>query len=611
VLDRHQPNPYHVAAILILTLWTARPPLVWPGTMERLRMSSRILSVCTCILLLSMFLPAFGLAQGTAVVDTANGGGVYFLQDGVDENATDEAKISKLNEMLLANPTDAKSWNDLGVLYATAEKFDLARDSFIKAVQASPKEGDFHRNLGLVFSRLGMFDMAVAEFGQYRRYDELGGHDYWRLIGGAQMKAGQTDDARTTFEEGIEAFEPDLGAAGLRLVLQLNQLEDEQGNEAAVRTLLEKHTKAAQNFLRAFAGQENPSGVDGYREAKSILHNRVGVMVEDGKLMEQSGLFAEAAVHYEGAYDLAPERDDLLPRLVDCYLKQDKDLEAGVAARLARDEHPDKAGTWIATGKVYEQTNKREEAVKAYEKAYSIDEMDDLRVAIGNLYMRMGQDQQASKWLKAGVSDGDTKPEVVYNYAVSLMREKKYHAAIPSLKTVTRQLPDFYQGWLALAQCLQLTKQYSAAIEPYQKAYDLQPDAKLAFHLGSVAEKSKHFDKSIEAYNMALALDPTYTKAQYNLALTYMGAKRYEEAAAAFDALVELDGPSYKAYYSQGLSYYDLAKYDEALEAYDMALAEKETVNVYNNVGLVYDKLGNKKEAAKWYKDAAALKGGK
>ncbi len=574
-------------------------------------MSSRLFLVCTSIFLVSTALPVRGLAQGTAVTDTADGGGVYFLQDGVDEDATDEAKISKLNEMLLADPTNAKSWNDLGVLYASAGKFDVARDSFIKAVQASPQEGDFHRNLGLVFSRLGMFDMAVAEFGQYRRFDEFGGHDYWRLIGGAQMSAGQIDEARQTFTEGIAAFEPDLGTPGLRLVLQLNQLEDEQGNESAVRTLLAKHTEAAQRFLRAFEGLEDPLGVDGYREAKSILHNRVGVMVDDGKLMEESGLFAEAAQRFKGAYDLAPERDDLLPRLVDCYLKQELNLEAGVAARLARDEHPDKAGTWIATGKVYEHTDKREEAVKAYEKAFEIDQIDDLRVAIGNLYMRMGQDQNASKWLKAGVSDSDTKPEVVYNYAVSLMREKKYHAAIPSLKTVTRQLPDFFQGWLALAQCLQLTKQYGAAVAPYENAYRLQPEAKLAFHLGSVAEKSKRFDKSIEAYNMALTMDPTYDKAQYNLALTYMSAKRYEEATVAFDALVELSGPSYKAYYSQGLSFYYLGKYDEALEAYDMALAEKETVNVYNNVGLVYDKLGNKKEAAKWYKDAAALKGGK
>ncbi len=562
-------------------------------------------------LLLSVLLSGTALAQVTTVVDTANGGGVHYIRPEIGDDMSDEEKISVLNEKLLADPTDGKSWNDLGVIYATNEEYDKARDSFIRAVQTTPTEGDYHRNLGMVFSRLGMHEMAVAEFGQYRNFDKLGGRDFWRLIGGAQKQAGMIDEARATFEEGIKAFEPGLGPDGFRLVLQLNQLEDEQGDEQAVRELLEKHTPPVMSFLRSFEGrEETAAGADGYREATSIIHNRVGVMVADGKLMEDSGLFAEAAGLYKTAYELAPERDDLLPRLVDCYLKQDLNLEAGVAARLARDEHPENSGTWIASGKVYEHTNKRQEAVEAYEKAYEIDELDDLRVAIGNLYMRMGEDKKASKWLKAGLNGADTKPEVVYNYAVSLMREKKYHAAIPSLKNVTRDLPEFYQGWLALAQCLHMTKQYSAAIDPYQEAFNLQPEAKLAFHMGSMAQKSKQYDKSIESYKMALALDATYVKAQYNLALTYMAAKKYDEATAAFDALVELEGPTYRAYYSQGLSYYYQGKYDEALESYDLALVEKETVNVYNNVGLVYDKLGNKKEAAKWYKDAQAIKDG-
>jgi tetratricopeptide (TPR) repeat protein len=430
------------------------------------------------------------------------------------------------------------------------------------------------------------------------------------LIGNAQLAAGQVDEARATMQEGIRAFGPRLGPDGFRLVLQLSQLERDQENDQGVRELLEAQTGAARSFLDGLAGSGDPGNEEGYREAKTILLSRVNLMVDDAKLMEDSGLYAEAAALYRKAYDLAPERDDLLPRLVTCHLKQEQTLEAGVAARLARDQHPDKAGTWIATGKVYEHTNRREDAVKAYEQAYAIEPMDDVRVAIGNLYMRMGQDKEASKWLKAGVGGNDTKPEVVYNYAVSLMREKKFHAAIASLRTVTRELPDYQQGWFALAQCLQVTGQYGAAVEPYQQAFNLAPDAKLAFQLGSVAEKAGQFDKSIDAYTMAMALDPTYQKAQYNLALSYMGAKRYEEAVAAFDTLLAFEGPSYRAFYSQGLSYYYLGRYDEALEAYDQALAEKETVNVYNNIGLVYDKLGNKKEAAKWYLDAKKIKQG-
>jgi len=550
------------------------------------------------------------LAQDDAEPDTVDNEMIQFSYPEVDGKLTIDEKISILNEKLTKDPADAKSWNDLGVLYAGQEKFDVARDAFIRAIQADHTNGDFHRNLGLAFSKLGMHEMAVIEFDAYRKFDSMGGRDYWRLIGGAQMQAGMIDDARTTYTEGITAMEPDLGAEGFRLVLALNQLEVEKGTEEAVRALLEKYTPAAVAFTRTAETQANPQAEDGYLEARSIVHNRVQQMVEDGKLMEQSGLDAEAANLYKSAYELAPERDDLLPRLVDVYIKQNKTLDAGVAARLARTDHPDKAGTWIATGKVHEKNMKLEEAVTAYEKAYEIEKIDDVRVAIGNLYMRLGNDKEASKWLKEGLGVG-AKPEVVYNYAVSLMREKKYNAAIPSLRTVTRDLPEMFQGWLALAQCYQATKQYSLAIEPFEKALELNPDAKLAFHLGRVSMKSKQYDKSIAAYETALEMDPTYVKARYNLSLTYMDAGRYEEAVESFDKMIEQDGESYRAYYSQGLSYYYLGRYDEALEAYDMAMEFEETVNLFNNIGLVYDKLGDKKQTAEWYKKAKALKDGK
>lgn len=570
----------------------------------------RLFSASVCLVLVGAVLATGPVqAQEATQSDSLSHEVVKFTYPEDDPSLTTDEKIKLLNGKLMNNPTDAKTWNDLGVLYATQEKFDVARDAFFKAIQIDHTNGDFHRNLGLAFSKLGMHDMAVSEFGAYRRFDSMGGQDYWRLIGGAQVQAGMVDGARTTYTEGITAMEPALGPEGFRLVLALNKLEVEKGTEQAVRALLEKYAPAAVAFIRETEVLPEPNAQAGYLEARSIVHNRVGQMVEDGKLMEQSGLDAEAAKLYQSAYELAPNRADLLPRLVDVYIKQDMILEAGVAARLARSDHSEKAGTWIATGKVHEKKGKLEEAVTAFEKAYEIEKIDDLRVAIGNLHMRLGNDKEASQWLKEGIGDG-AKPEVVYNYAVSLMREKKFHAAIPSLRKVTRERPELVQGWVALAQCLQTTKQYSQAIEPFEKALELKPDPKMAFHLGSVSRKAKKYDKAIAAYQKALELDPGYVKARYNLSLTFMDTKRYEEAVESFDKMVEQDGESYRAYYSQGLSYYYLGRYDEALEAFDYAMEFKETVNLFNNIGLVYDKLGDKKQTAAWYKKAQALKDG-
>jgi tetratricopeptide (TPR) repeat protein len=96
-------------------------------------------------------------------------------------------------------------------------------------------------------------------------------------------------------------------------------------------------------------------------------------------------------------------------------------------------------------------------------------------------------------------------------------------------------------------------------------------------------------------------------QARYNLSLSLMDVERYEDAIASFDLMAEQEPGSYRVYYSQGLAYYYLGRYEEALESYDQAADDKETPALLNNIGLVYDKLGNKKEAQKWYKMAKEL----
>ena len=43
------------------------------------------------------------------------------------------------------------------------------------------------------------------------------------------------------------------------------------------------------------------------REATAIVHNRVATLVDDGKLLEESGLNDTAATLYKEAYELAEE----------------------------------------------------------------------------------------------------------------------------------------------------------------------------------------------------------------------------------------------------------------------------------------------------------------
>ncbi len=563
-------------------------------------------------LVLTVVVPVAWAQMETAVADTSADGSIsYSYSDPLAENLTTEQKIAGLNALILQTASaDAVSrlYNDLGVIYAQQEQWETAREAFLSAVQKNATEGDFHRNLGLVLIELEQYEFAVHEFRAYQQFDKLGGVDMHRLIGQAHWKAGNNEEARQAFLDGLAAMAPDYGTEGMRLVLALNQFEAEVGNLQAVRDLLEEYLQVAQRIMRRAGDKPDYPGA---HQAELLINNLMALYTDDAKVLEESGFHAEAAEIYKKAYELTLERDDLLPKIVDAYINAGDQLHARVTTRLARSDLPDAFGTWLASGKVYESENRLEEAVAAYVKAHEIDpDRQDLKLVIGQLYMRMGDTENGRKFLAEGISSSDSPPEVVYNYAVSLMREKKYSAAIRPLQRVVREKPELAQAWAALGLSLRMSKRYTSAIAPYQKALELNPDPKLAYNLGICCKKAGQVDAAITAYQRALALKPRYVEARYNLSLVLMDAKRYEDAIDSFDRLLELEPDSYRCFYSQGLCFYYLGRYDEALEKYDLALEQRETANVYNNIGLVYDKLGKTKQSIKFYNEAKKLKGG-
>ncbi len=531
----------------------------------------------------------------------------------VTADTTVQAQISELNRRLLQNPRDGKLYNNLGVLYAGQEEWILARDAFIAAVQADPFEADFHRNLGSVFVRLENFDLAVREFQAYRKFDLLGAADHWRLIAEAWRAAGKPDSARVVFQEGITTLAPELGEEGMTLVLALTRLYQEADQPDQGRALLEEHVAFAGRVLAEAAADSQaaaPNSSLATQPAQAIVNNLLAIYLDDAQLLQQSDLPAAAAGLYEKALALAPARADILPPLVDAYLAADEKIQAKVVARRARNDFPEAPGTWIATGKIAEWENYHQDALTAYLKARELGyEQVDLDLKIGDLYMKLGDSSAARNYLAAGISAPDAPAEVIYNYAVCLVREKKYDLAVRPLRRAVERRPDLAAAWQALALCLRLGQRYEEAIPAYEMAITFESDPKLWFNLALCQSRADQIDAAVDSYRQAIALEPGFKEAHYNLGRLLMSAGRYEEALVAMDANLAVEPDSYRIFFNQGVCLFSLDRPEEAILKYELALEQKETADVLNNLGLAYDKLGKKEIAQSFYKEAKKLKG--
>jgi len=79
------------------------------------------------------------------------------------------------------------------------------------------------------------------------------------------------------------------------------------------------------------------------------------------------------------------------------------------------------------------------------------------------------------------------------------------------------------------------------AIETYQSAVSTNPNSAEAYsNLGWGYYGQRNFDKSIEAFRQALALDRNYTDAHYGLGLALKESGAGPQAVAEFEAVVKL-----------------------------------------------------------------------
>lgn len=114
----------------------------------------------------------------------------------------------------------------------------------------------------------------------------------------------------------------------------------------------------------------------------------------------------------------------------------------------------------------------------------------------------------------------------------------------------------------------------------------------------------------IVALNFALkaeAITPRNPETLNLLGLIYFQQEKYKEAEEKFVHAARLDPKLSEVHNNLGTLYYATKRYDEALSAFEEALKNPLYLNperVHNNRGLVFEAMGNSKEAAQEYLEA-------
>lgn len=129
-------------------------------------------------------------------------------------------------------------------------------------------------------------------------------------------------------------------------------------------------------------------------------------------------------------------------------------------------------------------------------------------------------------------------------------------------------LKSFYDQGAALYA----DKKYAEAAEMFEKAVPLAKDKNLVViyaHIGDAYEKGHQFDKAVDAYQKAIALNPSDAETHNSLGSTFAQMNKIPEAQAEFQKSAELNpGGASRAYFNLGAVFYNTGKMDEAAAAF-------------------------------------------
>jgi tetratricopeptide (TPR) repeat protein len=272
--------------------------------------------------------------------------------------------------------------------------------------------------------------------------------------------------------------------------------------------------------------------------------------------------------------------------------------------------------------------DRRKKAIESVKKA-----MRDVPPYIGTgtkgyPFALKGQYEKAVQISEEEIRDN---PDVVgprYTLAWIYARTGNYNGATAVCNEALQRGPDFnnmryIMGWVYAKQ-----GKYEDALKTCEDALRIDPySAMLYYAKGRIEDMFGHNDAAIAAYTRATSLKTDFTEAYVALGLLYFELGRYDDAIKTYRQVLGFNKYSPGAYLGLGLVYDQKGNYGAALTELKNAVTlgsfgagsdnpkQPLTVSVgiddaviYNNIGILNDRLGNYSDALAAFNSAIAAR---
>ena len=424
------------------------------------------------------------------------------------EQKNNTRALAAFEKALKLDPKSTRARNDMGNLYATAGKIDLAEKQFREVLRLNPADHDGNYNLGLVLLAREKPLEAISFLERVRPQDTA---SRFNLVW-AYLAAGRSAEALKTARE-LSSENKD----NLQLHFTLGVL-----------LASEKQYRAAQLELEQANALEP--------QTFEILHNLGGVYVRNSE-------YGKAEVVLNRALKLKPDSTDTLYLLGQAYSDEHKPVDAldvlvrahklspgnpeiiFLLARVSMSQDyyedaiplleeglriaPDRTDLHAALGECYFMSGKVEKSIEEFQTLIRLDPSARSYAFLGLCYRRLGRFDEARKYFEQGLKKDPKNPSCLYNLGYIEEHQGNYPAAERLFQETLHANPQHAEALLGLANLRIKSKRYAEAAELLRKYVRVSPTPAPGYYKLAMVERSLH---QTEAADRDLTVFQTLSK---------------------------------------------------------------------------------------------------
>jgi tetratricopeptide (TPR) repeat protein len=304
--------------------------------------------------------------------------------------------------------------------------------------------------------------------------------------------------------------------------------------------------------------------------------------------------------------------EEAFEKVID-YFDEKEDLGRALeAAEKGSEQYPFSSIILIRRADLLIASLKYSEALDILDKAAMLDSGDiEIYILKTEAYLAMDKQVKAVEILEQALQifSGDDKIALLFELADVYDDYQEFEKVFDCLRLILEADPNNEEALYKICFWTDFTGRNEESIRLHRKIIDDYPYNELAwFNLAAAFQGLKLYEKAIDAYQYAIAINEKFDYAFRNMGDAYIRLRKYRDAIEALEKVLEITKPEALIYEAIGYCYDKLFHHAQARFYYRKAShIAPEDSRIYYKIACTYFNEGNWENAIKQLETAISI----